>query len=117
MPKLKLIKTSKPKEKKFYSLSHKKHGIGGCQYTEPKPRKQDKRFTHGIAYAVVFFPKYKLGSGRAIWWNACKESIAQTKEAAIAKFMDSIAKGEKWETYKNAGWKVRKIKITDMGDV
>jgi hypothetical protein len=34
----------------------------------------------------------------------------------IAKFLDGIKKDEKWETYADAGYRVRKVRIDDRGD-
>lgn len=110
----KLIRLVK-KEKKFYKLDFKKHGIGGYTYTMPKERKQDKKFISGVMYTVVFFPKVK-GIGNAQWWTANAANLSQTKEAAVIKFMDSIAKTANWQEYAKAGHKVRKVKIIDLGD-
>lgn len=67
-------------------------------------------------YAVVFFPRI-TGIGEAtLGFPTVWETLSQTSEAAIAKFLDRIAKGQTWETYADAGHKVRKVRIDDMGD-
>lgn len=107
-----------PEERKFYVLVHP-GAPGGVTYNPPKPQAQDRRAKSAEMYVVAFFPKIKLGGKR---WRAeigfynLRESLSQTPETAIAKYMDHIAKGEKWETYAHAGHRVRKIRIVDLGD-
>ena len=103
------------KEQTFYELIHP-GGPGGIVTRKPRRRIQDKRAKSVEGYAVVFFPKI-TGIGKAhIGWGGIPRALAQTPEAAIVKFMDGIARNEKWPTYQHAGHRVRKIKILDMGD-
>jgi hypothetical protein len=104
------------REPKFYPLSHKKHGVGGITLTKPAPRKQDRRARPGEYYSVVFFPKFKGLWPAAIHHYDVNGTISQSPEAARIKFMDRIAKGETWAKYSKAGWRIRKIKIVDLGD-
>lgn len=101
--------------RKFYVLNAVKDGIGGGTYKKPRERKQDKRAKPGKMYAVVFFPKITgIGKARVDFWGLHR-TLAQSPKAAIAKFMDSIRQGEKWSTYAEAGHRVRKVRISDMG--
>lgn len=105
-----------PKERKIYGLDPKKHGIGGALLTKPTRRKQDRRAKPLDGYAVVFFPKINGIGPASIWHSSSVETISQTPATAIAKHMDGILKGETWATYQRAGWRVRKIRITDLGE-
>ena len=102
-------------DEKFYALVHA-GGPGGVLRRKPRMRKQDKRAQSAEMYAVVFFPKI-TGIGKAmIWPNDIAQTLANTPETAIARFMDKIAKSETWETYHDAGHRVRKVKVMDLGD-
>ena len=102
---------------KFYALVHPGGPRGGVIATAKRPmrrRKQDRRAKAFDGYAVIFFPKItNLGKARIsqMVWN----TLAQTPEAAISKFMDGM-KGETWETYHDAGHRVRKVRLSDLGD-
>jgi hypothetical protein len=81
-----------------------------------KMRKQDRRAKSDEMYAVVFFPKI-TGIGKAqIGFYSLRDTLSATPEAAKARFMDGIARGEKWETYHDAGHRIRRVKVIDMGD-
>ena len=100
---------------KYYKLIHP-GGPRGFLLEKPKRRKQDKKFKSAEFYAVVFFPKITgLGEASARWPNTIS-TISNSRKAAIVKFMDGITAGETWETYYDAGYRVRKINITDLGD-
>ena len=105
--------------KKLYGLDHKKHGIGGVVTGYPKKRKEDKLATHLEGYAVVFFPQYKLNFRASIWDQNILETLSKTPETAIVKFCDRIGGKktlkQKWKQYSEAGHRVRKVKIIDMG--
>lgn len=104
------------KKFRLYQLHPDGGGPGGVVLRKPRPRKQDRRAQSAEMYAVIFFPKI-TGIGKAhVHFYGVHESLAQSPEAAKVKFMDRIRKGEKWETYAQAGHRVRKIKIVDMGD-
>lgn len=104
------------KEPMWYALNAKKVGIGGVVSKRPKRRKQDKEFRPGVMYAVVFFPKITvIGDARWQGIRSC-HTLSETPEGAILKFMEGIAKTETWESYKKAGHRVRKIRISDLGD-
>lgn len=98
---------------KFYELVHP-GGPGGLVLRKPRMRKQAKRFKAVEFYAAVFFPKI-TGIGNAHGWHLI-DTLSQTPEAAKAKYLDGICKGETWATYEDAGWKIRKVKISDLGD-
>lgn len=107
-------------ESKYYKLWELTHpgGPKGLinRRQKPKERKQDNRATSCEGYAVIFFPKI-TGIGKAnMWMWRTVETVSQTPEAAIIKFMDKIKKGEKWETYYDAGHRVRKVRLVDLGD-
>lgn len=100
---------------KFYALIHP-GAPKGVLRDKPRRRAQDKRAISAYGYVVVFFPKI-TGIGKAeMSWCSTERTLSQTPEAAIAKKMDGIAKGEKWETYHDAGWRVRRVRLTDLGD-
>ena len=102
-------------DKKFYELVHP-GGPGGVLFRKPRMKKQDRRAKSETMYAVVFFPKI-TGIGPAeVNHYGIRTTLAQTPEAAKVMFMDRIAKGEKWKTYADAGHRIRKVKIMDMGD-
>lgn len=104
------------KPEKFYAVRNKR-GMGGFVHTKPKRRKQDDRFEPGTFYAVVFFPKITgIGNAR-LWKHKLVETLSCTPQAAIAKFMDRgvKGKGETWENYRRAGWKVRRVQVSDLG--
>lgn len=104
------------KKPKFYSLDSKRHGVGGVITTKPRRRAQDKRAKAESYFAVVFFPKIE-GIGRArLSYHRVLSTLSGSAEAAKMKFMDGIARGEKWETYARAGHRVRRIKLSDLGD-
>lgn len=98
----------------FSVLDRKKHGIGGIIATAGlTEREQDEKAKPFCGFAVVFFPRIVGIKGSYLVGSV--ETVSQTPEAAIAKFMDRIKVGELWETYNNAGWLVRRIKISDEG--
>lgn len=102
-------------DSKFYQLVHP-GGPGGFMMKKPRIRKQDKRFKSAEFYAVVFFPKI-TGIGKAsASWPKTINSLSNSPQAAIAKFLDGIKKGETWETYEDAGHRVRRVKIMDLGE-
>lgn len=103
------------KASKFYQLVHP-GGPGGLLTTKPKLRKQDKRAKSKEGYAVVFFPKITQLGAAAIWHREVAETFSQSAEAAQAKFMDGIKQGETWETYHDAGHRVRRVRVIDLGD-
>lgn len=96
---------------------HDPKGIGGVVRSKyrPKLRKQDKEFEAIDLYAVVFFPRLDHLGPATPYFHDLNNKLAQTPEAAIAKFMDGMAPGQNWEDYKRAGHKVRKIRISDGG--
>jgi len=100
----------------YYELEHEKHGMGGLVRNEPKPQEQDKEFLSLEQYAVVWFPKY-AGLPPARLTEHHLHTISRTPQLAIEKFMERIAPSETWESYKKAGYMVRKIKIIDLGAV
>lgn len=102
------------KPKKFYTLNHKKHGIGGVSSIKPTQRKQDRRAKTSVRYAMVFFPKIDGIGPATLDWDVL---LTMRPESAPVVFMDRIAPSEQLKTYKAAGWRLRKIKLTDMGDV
>lgn len=104
------------KQRKMYQLNQKKHGVGGVTFTNPKPRKQDRRAISSEGYAVIFFPKV-YGIGKAdVDMFGLDRSLSSSPEAARVKFLDGLAKGERWSSYEKAGHRVRKVRIMDMGD-
>lgn len=104
--------------KKFYALIHP-GAPGGVVTKEPEMREQDAEFEPSDYYAVVFFPKI-TGIGKAqVWFHQIAPTISCSPEAAKAKFMDrpkSVKEALSWEQYEEAGWKIRKIRISDLGD-
>jgi hypothetical protein len=101
---------------RFYQLHPDGGGVGGLVHKKPKMRKQDKRARSGDFYAVVFFPRISLIGPATLVWPGTVDSLANSPEAAKTIFMDRIRKGEKWETYAKAGHRVRRIRISDLGD-
>ena len=103
-------------EAKYFELIHP-GAPRGIVTRKPRLKKQDKRFKPGEFYAVVFFPKITgLGPATAKF-PSLMETLAQSPEAAITKFLDKIAQSQTWETYYDAGHRVRKVKVMDLGDV
>lgn len=101
--------------RKFYELVHP-GGPRGLVLEEPKMQEQDKEFEPGVFYAVIFFPKI-TGIGKATGqWPRIMDTLSNSPEAAKTKFMDGISKHESWQTYVDAGHKIRRVKITDLGD-
>ena len=87
----------------------------GAATRKPEPRKQDRRAKPGTFYVVVFFPRiHGIPSAEICHHNL--GTLAASKAAAISKFMDQIAQGEKWANYQRAGHRVRRVRITDLGD-
>lgn len=75
-------------------------------------RKQDKKFPTEIFYAAVFFPKIKDMKTHCAPY-IIRETSAYTAAKAKALFLARTIGG--WKKYQSAGWKIRKIKIMDMG--
>lgn len=100
---------------KYYQLLPAS-GIGGVMIKKPKLRKQDAKFVPGVYYAVVWFPKLDC-IGRAYGsFNAIHETLAQSPEAAVTRYLDRIHPSNTWENAHAAGNRVRRVKITDLGD-
>ena len=95
-------------------LESEKDGIGGVMKGKMKYRKQDKKFEPGNFYAVVFFPRIDGLQPASASWGVI-ETLSNSPETAIAKFMDRLAGGETWETYAKAGHKVRRVQVSDLG--
>ena len=109
------LESKEVEEKKYYQLIHP-GGPGGIVLEEPKLQEQDKEALPVEYYAIAFFPKI-TGLGQAtLGWPNTRETIARTPEAAITKFMDKLHKDCTWEQYHDAGHRVRKIRIIDLGD-
>ena len=110
------VKGKRGKATVYSALDHKKHGVGGLIRGKLREKKQDRRAEPGEFYVVAFFPKIH-GIGKAsLCYISHMETMAQSPTAAKIKFMDRIKQGEKWSTYARAGHRVRKIKVTDLGD-
>lgn len=111
----------KPVEKRkkplrFYELHPDGGGPRGLVTFKPKRRKQDRRAKPIEMFAVIFFPKIS-GIGKAtMYFYAVDGTLAQSPEAARVKFMDRIKQGEKWETYAEAGNRIRRVRLIDLGD-
>ena len=98
----------------FYQLVHP-GGPGGVVSEKPEMRAQDAAFEPAVLYAAVFFPKLTC-LGHAQFRHADLTTLSKTPEAARTKFMDAIASGETWAVYHDAGWRIRKVEIQDLGD-
>ena len=88
----------------------------GVTFEEPKFRSQDNTAESTMYYAVVFFPRITTFGPAVLCSHGTRDSLSQSPEAAVTRFMDSIKAGENWEDYQQAGWKVRKVLLTDLGD-
>lgn len=82
---------------------------------KPEPRPQDKEARPAELYCVAFFPKINIGSADINFYSLDR-TLSQSPETAVAKFMDGMAKDQKWETFSDAGHRVRKVRIIDLGD-
>ena len=102
-------------EQKFYALVHP-GAPGGIVLKKPRARKQAKRAKSEEMYCVVFFPKITGIIEATVNFYGIRTTMANTPEAAKVFFMDRIAKGEKWETYHDAGHRIRKVRVIDLGD-
>jgi len=102
-------------ENRFFALCHP-GAPGGIVMEEPAPQRQDSEAEPADLYAVVFFPRISGIGPAEVNFYGLEARLAQSPEAAIVKFMDGIAPGKTWETYHHAGHRVRKLRITDLGD-
>lgn len=102
-------------EREYYRLVHP-GGPGGLMLEKPGLREQDAEFEPGEFYAVVFFPKIGGLGPASAHFPSTITTLSNSPEAAIVKFMDGILQGETWETYHDAGHRVRKVRVTDLGD-
>lgn len=110
------VAKGKKKATMYSVLDLKKHGVGGLIKGPIKLRKQDRRASPGEFYIAAFFPKVH-GVGKAtLGWHSNYETLSKSPAAAKVKFIDRMAKGESWTEYEKAGWRIRKVKISDMGD-
>lgn len=101
--------------RKFYELVHP-GAPGGIVLEKPEMQEQDAEFEPEELFVVVFFPKITgIGPAR-VWFHKIHGTLAQSPEAAKMRFMDGIKQGEKWETYADAGHRIRRVKIVDLGD-
>jgi hypothetical protein len=107
---------AKKTARKFYPLDHKKHGVGGVVMKPFKPRKQDRRAKPAEFFCVVFFPTITQIGNASLAYPRIYDTFAQTSETAKAKFLDNMAKGEKWDNYHKAGHRIRRVRISDLGD-
>lgn len=116
MARTKVIKDGK---KRWYELDPKKHGIAGLTKHFPKKRKQDRRALPWEGYVVEFFPQYRLGWKAQLGFNSAIETLSKTPEAARVRYADSIGGAEhpakKWDTYYQAGHRVRRVRLIDLG--
>ncbi len=103
-------------DSKFYQLVHSGSYSGVLTRKPWMKKKQDRRAKALEAYVAVFFPKITGIGPATIWGHNVSERIGQTPEAAKVKYMDGLAKDTTWETYADAGWCIRKIKIVDLGE-
>lgn len=110
-----LMENDSNETQKFWALVHP-GGPRGIVHKEPKMQEQDQFALPTEGYAVAFFPKIDCLGPAMLSWPRVEQTFSQTPEAAIAKFMDGIVKGEKWETYQEAGHRVRRLCVTDLGD-
>jgi len=104
----------------YSELDPKKHGIGGLIKGFIKEREQDAVAEPWEGYVVAFFPKIEgIGSAR-VSYAGPPHTLAQTPEAAISKFMDGVCStgpgSSDWAGYHDAGHRVRKVRIIDLGD-
>lgn len=100
--------------KGYYALNPKVLGVMGIVKGEPVLREQDEQAIAEEFFAVVFFPRLELlGPARVNFFGL---HLSQSREAAIVKFLDSMALEQTWEEYERAGHKVRRVRVTDLGD-
>ena len=115
------MKKKTVKKTKWYEMDPKKHGMAGLSKFPIKPRKQDHRAKPWYGYAVILFPQYELGWKATIGFHGTQETLSQSAEGARVKYADRIGGKEspdkKWARYHNAGHRVRKVKIIDLGPV
>lgn len=100
---------------KYWQLL-KPAGVGGVVTKKPRLRKQDRRAKPGEMYAVIFFPRISSLGPAGIHFFEISGTLAQSPEAARIRFMDRIKQGESWESYHKAGHRIRRVRITDLGD-
>jgi hypothetical protein len=108
--------TRKAKATVYSTLDVKKHGVGGIISGFIREKKQDKKARATELYMVVFFPKITRLGPAQIWHSKAVDTLSQSPEAAKVKFMDHMAPGQKWRDYEQAGWRIRKVRINDLGD-
>lgn len=110
------VRTKIAEDGSEYHVLHDPCGIGGVFVNEnPRRQRQATEFEPREFYACVFFPKYTNLGPAAPLKHTLVETLSTSREAAIIKFMDRGITGETWKQYQNAGWKVRKIKVSDLG--
>ena len=105
-----------PEERKYFRLLTETVGVGGIMLEKPTLQEQDKEATPAEGYVVAFFPRIGQLGPATLSWPRVSETFSQTPETAIARFMDGIKKGEEWERYQEAGHRVRKVRLIDLGD-
>ena len=102
-------------ENKFWALVHP-GAPGGVVREKPEMRQQDAEAEPVEMYAVVFFPKITGIGPAALNFYGLQGTLSNSPEAARVRFMDRMAAGQKWETFSEAGHRIRKVRVTDLGD-
>ena len=104
------------RQERISALDPKQHGVGGLIHGDIKWREQDKEAEAHDYYVVVFFPKINLSFKATLKGWHFVDTLSCSREAAVMKFLDNKPEGETWATYETAGWRVRKVHVTDLGD-
>ena len=78
-------------------------------------REQDAEFPAEEMYCVVFFPRVS-GMPTAVSPYMLQSTAASTPEKAKMLFVGGLGGDAGWDEYAEAGWKVRKVRVIDLGD-
>ena len=78
-------------------------------------REQDAEFPAEEMYCVVFFPRV-AGMPTAVSPYMLQSTAASTPEKAKMLFVGGLGGDAGWDEYAEAGWKVRKVRVIDLGD-
>lgn len=79
-------------------------------------REQEKEFPPEEMYCVVFFPRVSGMPTVVIYPYMLQSTAASTPEKAKMLFVGGLGGDAGWDQYAEAGWKVRKVRVVDLGD-
>jgi hypothetical protein len=83
-----------------------------------QPARKTKRAKPLEGYVVAFFMRPEVGKQEPIILShVIRETLSTTPQMARLKWCDNVHQGQReWKKYQRAGHRIRKIRITDLGD-